>query len=113
VAGVDSRVTATNVRVTSLEATAPGTAGKPLQFAANGVNSSATVQVTVTLPAGRFGFVPIITASVINHPNVCVPYITNATASSFEIGVFTIGGARVVATAHWHAVQMTAGASGG
>jgi hypothetical protein len=112
--GVDrGRITAVENRATSLEGTRPGTTGKPLQFAAGGFNSISTGNITVTLPAGRFGFTPIITATVINHPNVCVPYIVNANNVFFDISVFTIAGARVVATLHWHAVQMTAGSSGG
>jgi hypothetical protein len=127
VAGVDSRVTATNVRVTSLEGsvtsidgrvtslegTRPGTSGKPLQFSANTLTTSASAQVTVTFPSGRFGFRPFIVAQVLGHPNVTIPYIGAADNVSFTIGAFTTAGARVAATVDWHAVQMTSGASGG
>jgi hypothetical protein len=108
-----TRLTSLESRATSLESTRPGTAGKPLQFAAGGVVTGAAGQVTVTLPAGRFGFAPIITATVINHPNVCVVYIDTTSAASFTVGAFTIGGARVVAAVQWHAVQMTAGSAAG
>jgi hypothetical protein len=108
-----TRLTSLESRATSLESTRPGTTARPLLFAAGGFNTISTGNITVTLPAGRFGFTPIITATVINHPNVCVPYITNANNTFFDLAAFTISGGRVVATVHWHAVQMTTGSAGG
>lgn len=112
--GVDrGRITTAEGKITSLEGTRPGTTGKPLAWAANGVNTSSSAQVTVTFPASRFSVTPLVVANVINHPNVCVSYATNPSATSFDVGAFTIGGARVVATVWWHAVQMTSGSAAG
>lgn len=108
-----STVSAIDTRVTSLESTRPGTSGKPLQFSAGILTTSASAQVTVTFPSGRFSTRPAIVAQVLGHPNVTVPYIGAADANSFTIGAFTIGGTRVAATVDWHAVQMTSGSAGG
>jgi hypothetical protein len=112
--GVDrGRITAVENRATSLEATRPGTTGKPLNMAAGQVTTSATAQINVTLPVGRFAFTPIITADTFNHPNVSVAYVSGATNTFITLGAFTIGGARIAANVNWIAVQMTTGSSGG
>ena len=113
ITAVEGRATSLESRATSLESTRPGTAGKPLNVSAGSVSTSASAQVTVTFPAGRFSVTPIITAEVIGHPNVCVTYTTSPSSTSFQIGAFTTGGARVAGTVHWQAVQMTSGSAGG
>ena len=113
--GVDrGRITTAEGKITSLESTRPGTSGKPLNMASNSLTTSASAQVTVTYPVGRFNAWPHIFASVPDTGNVCVPYITNTNSgTSFSIGAFTLGGARVAATVFWVALQMTSGSASG
>jgi hypothetical protein len=91
----------------------PGQNGLPFRMASGSGTTSASAQVTVTLPAGRFAFTPNIVAQIVYHPNVSVPYINTSTNTSFGIGAFTIGGARIAATVQWQAVQMTSGGASG
>ena len=114
ITAVEGVNTTQNTRLTSLEGTRPGTAGKPNNWSSNGVVTSASAQVTVTYPVGRFSVTPLVTAQVVNHPNVCVTFVNNATsATSFDVGAFTIAGARVSAVVWWQAVQMTSGSAAG
>jgi hypothetical protein len=108
-----SAVTGAETRITSLEGTRPGTSGVPLYTSAGILTTSATVQTTVTFPSGRFTTRPTIVAQVLGNANVSVPYIGSADATSFTIGAFTIGGARISATVDWHAIQMLSGSAGG
>ncbi len=90
-----------------------GNSWAPYRMSAGILTTSASAQVTVTFPSGRFTTRPALVGQVLGHPNVCVPYIGSVDANSFTIGAFTIGGARVSATVDWHAVQMTSGSAGG
>ena len=112
--GVDrGRLTTAESNITSLQGTRPGTAGKPFNMASGSLNTSASAQVTVTYPSGRFNVTPNVVAQVVDNPNVAVAYIITPSASSFSVGAFTIGGARIAAGVQWQAVQMTSVASGG
>ena len=112
--GLDrGRLTTAEGKITSLEGTRPGTAGKPLYTSAGISTTSASAQVTVTFPSGRFTTRPTLTAQVLGHPNVCVTYVNTIDQNSFGIGAFTTSGGRVSATVDWHAIQMTSGSAGG
>lgn len=91
----------------------PGQNGLPYRMSANSLTTSASGQVTVTFPSGRFSTAPLITTQVPGHANVSVGYISSIGSTSFNVGAFTIGGARIAATVHWQAVQMLSGSSGG
>lgn len=94
----------------------PGSNGLPYRMSAGSTTTSASGQVSVTLPPGggsRFTVAPIITTQVPGHANVCVGYISSIGTTSFNLGAFTLGGARVAATVHWQAVQMLSGSAAG
>lgn len=94
----------------------PGQNGLPYRMSAGSTTTSASGQVTVTLPPGggsRFTVAPIITTQVPFHPNVSVGYVSSIGTTSFNLGAFTIGGARIAATVHWQAVQMLPGSAAG
>lgn len=112
--GVDrGRLTTAEGKITSLEGTRPGTAGKAFAWSAGGVSTSASAQITVTFPAGRFSVNPIITSNIVSNANVAVTYMLSPSNTSFSLGAFTIGGARIAAFVWWQAVQMTStGADG-
>lgn len=107
------RLTTAEGKITSLESTRPGTAGKPFATSAGIVTTNGSNQITVTFPSGRFSTRPTITAQVLGHPNVCVPYINSIDQNSFSVGAFTTGGTRVSSTLDWQAIQMTSGTAGG
>jgi len=109
-----SAVTAAETRITSLEGTRPGTSGKALQFAAGSVTTSASADVTVTLPSGRFNVAPIITVTSVGGVNaVTTPYIATSGTANFTVSLYNTAGARVAQNVHWHAVQMTSGTASG
>jgi hypothetical protein len=91
----------------------PGQNGLPFRTASGSVTTSTAGQITVTLPAGRFGFTPNIVGQVVYHPNVSVTYLNAASNTSFSLGAFTISGGRIAATVQWHAIQMTSGGASG
>jgi hypothetical protein len=103
----------------TLRAVTPATlknrAGLPYATAAGRGASSASGAVTVTLPAGRFTQPPRISVTPGNHPNVLVPRVAaDPTATSFQVQLFTMPGAGLVAgNFDWIAVQMTAGSGSG
>ena len=92
-----------------------GNATAPYRMAAGAVSSSNGTYATVTFPAGRFNVAPIVTVSeVATAGNVVVPYIPgNVSTSGFTVAGFTLGGANVATTFHWHAIQMTSGSAAG
>lgn len=64
--------------------------------------------VTVTFPTGRFSVQPAVVATVNNAGAVLVPLITNLTATSFFLRVYTLAGVATTATVAWVATQKTA-----
>lgn len=112
--GVDrGRITTAEGKITSLEGTRPGTAGKPWAVSAGVLTTSASAQTVITFPSSRFNVRPTFTAQILAHPNVCVPFVDSVSATSASVGAFTIGGARVAATLDWQAIQMTSSSTGG
>lgn len=109
----DTQIGLDRGRITVLEGVKPGTSGKALNMSAGNLTTSATVQTVVTFPTSRFSVTPIISAQVKLHANVCATFIDAVSATSFSVGAFTIGGARVAASVDWHAIQMTSGAAAG
>jgi hypothetical protein len=110
----DDEIGADRARITVLEASAPGTAGRPFRNSAGSANTSASAAVTVTFPVGRFTVAPIITATpVTGSAAVVMAYINTPTASSFGISLYNVTGNRVAQPAHWTAVQMTSTTAAG
>ena len=101
-----SAVTGAETRITSLEGTRPGTVGHPWNQSGGYVTTSASAQVTVTFPSGRFSLTPNVIANVVANANVSVAYLTNPGPTSIGIGAFTLGGARISAGVWWQALQM-------
>lgn len=105
--GVDrGRLTTAEGKITSLEGTRPGTVGHPWNQSGGYVTTSASAQVTVTFPSGRFSLTPNVIANVVANANVSVAYLTNPGPTSIGIGAFTLGGARISAGVWWQALQM-------
>ena len=100
------RITTAEGKIASLESTSPGTVGHPWKQSGGYVTTSASAQVTVTFPSGRFSLTPNTIANVVAHANVSVAYLTNPTPVSIGIGAFTLGGARISAGVWWQALQM-------
>ncbi|MEV4777434.1 hypothetical protein [Microbacterium sp. LWH12-1.2] len=82
-------------------------------FSAGSAAIAASGITTVPLPAGRFSVPPVIVATVIGHPNVCVVHYGSRTTTGFDVRVYTLGGGQVAADIHWTAVQMLSGAAAG
>lgn len=81
---------------------------------AGSVTTSASANVTVTLPASRFTVAPIINVTNATGANaVCMPYVASAAAGSFTLSLYTTAGARVAQLCHWTAVQMTSTTAAG
>jgi hypothetical protein len=111
--------TTQNTRLTSLEGTQPGTAGKPFNMAAGTATVNITSgysygffgTVTVTLPAGRFNVQPIITCT-----------INSGSIGAANVSLSGTGSFTAIAHAHasspgtsfmYQAVQMTSGSAAG
>lgn len=90
------------------------TPGVPFATAAGVVAPAASGYTTVTFPTGRFSVPPIVRASGGDQSSVGVPRIVSVTATSFQIGIWTLGGAQVAGSGvAWEATQMTAGSASG
>jgi hypothetical protein len=85
----------------------------PAYQAMGAVSTAASGLTTVPFPAGRFSVAPIVTVGRIIHPNVCVSYVTNVTATGFQLATYTVTGVQVAATAQWEAKQMSPGSAVG
>jgi len=87
----------------------------PYRMAAGTAANAAGAYATVTFPASRFNVAPIVTISEASTGgHVVVPYIPgNISSTGFTVAGYTLGGANVATTFHWHAVQMTSGAAAG
>jgi hypothetical protein len=110
----DTQIGLDRERITDLEASAPGTAGRPFRNSAGSVTTSTAGAVTVTFPVGRFTVAPIINAAnATGSAAATMPYISSPTAASFGISLFNVSGTRVAQLAHWTAVQMTSTTAAG
>ncbi|WP_417556170.1 DUF859 family phage minor structural protein [Microbacterium sp.] len=89
--------------------------GTPYRMSAGRGTSSASGAVTVTFPAGRFTQPPRVQVTPGMHANVLTPRLAaDPTATSFQVQMFTMPGAALVAANFdWTAVQMTAGSGSG
>lgn len=88
----------------------------PYAMASGIASPTETAYATITLPVGRFTQPPVVVAQVISTTGsvVSVPWIgANPTTTSFQVGIFTLGGARVAGVVHWQAVQMTSTSASG
>ena len=107
---IDAYAVATDARVDIVEGKVAQLDRLPYAESLGRVATSATADVTVTFPVGRFSQPPIVSLGQHNHPNVCVGYISAVTATNFKLSLFTLGGARVAATqVAWQATQMLPG----
>ncbi len=85
----------------------------PYKMAAGQVGTSSSAYVTVTLPTG-FTQAPRVVADGGDQTNVGVSRIISKTSTSFQISIWTLGGAMVAGTnVQWIAVQMTASSASG
>lgn len=74
---------------------------------------SATAGVTVSFPAGRFTQAPLVFATPQDPSLVLVPHISDRTATSFRLRVYTLAGAATTANCAWMARQRTPTGVGG
>lgn len=99
--------TATWVAPTLLAA---GGSATPRFAEADGIISVGTSGQWISFPPGRFTVPPLVRLQVLDTTNnvVSVPWILNAaTATSIGVGIYTLAGAPIAGTIHWHAVQAT------
>ena len=91
-----------------------GQAGVPFAQAAGTVAPGSSGYTTVTLPAGRFTQAPRVVPGNGTQGVVGVARVINVTASSFQIGVWSLAGSQIAASGvDWVAVQMTSGDASG
>jgi hypothetical protein len=91
----------------------PGATGKPYMMQTGTGTTNASNQITVTFAASRFSVAPRVYATITDAALVSVPFVTSVSSSSFQMGSFSVGGARGANTFHWTAVQMTPLAANG
>ena len=74
--------------------------------AATGSTSVASTGITtVNFPTSRFSVAPRVVATPYGNANVSVAHVTSITATNFQLRLYTIGGAQIAGTIHWHASQ--------
>jgi len=74
---------------------------------------STTAGVVVSFPAGRFTQAPLVFATPQDPSLVLVPHISDRTATSFRLRVYTLAGAATTANCAWMARQRTPTGVGG
>lgn len=76
------------------------------KMAAGTVSTSASGNVTITFPVGRFSTAPLVFLMPWNHPNVITPRIgATATTTSVAVAAYAGGTTLVVLTMNWLAIQ--------
>lgn len=109
--------TTLGTRVDSLEATRPGTTGRPWVMAAGTIANSNTgggtsngwywtTTVTVTLPVGRFTAVPIVHAHMVAGV-ISTTYVLSSSTTNFTFGVARLTDYAGGLPVNWTAIQMT------
>ncbi|WP_114589433.1 DUF859 family phage minor structural protein [Microbacterium arborescens] len=79
----------------------------PVAIDAGSTSTPSTGYATVQFAAGRFTQPPIVTAGGGQQGNVGIARVINVTKDSFQVGIWTLGGAQVAGSGvHWQAVQM-------
>jgi hypothetical protein len=72
--------------------------------AAGRATTSASSDITVTYPSGRFTATPIVTLTAWGTPNILTARLTSSSVSSFTASAYTSFGTRVAASLEWHAL---------